>query len=318
MLKLPEKVKLVEVGPRDGLQSIGKPIATDLKVRMVDRLSQVGFPVIEVTGFAHPRVIPNLADAEEVCARIQRRPGTVYRGLAPNARGAERAARAKVDEVLGLVVASPTYLKHNQNMSIEEAVDQGIKGFRIADDAGIAFVMAIGMSMWCPYEGRIPDARVIDLVGQLRNSGIRRLYLAGSMGMEDPRQVSELFGRTLDRFPDVELGFHVHNMSGFGTANVIAALDAGAHWLEGAICGLGGGIAMPKTLASVGNLPSEDLVALLNESGIETGLDLAEVVAASREIAKLLDIEARSFAVQAGTKTDILEWGRFHPKEHPA
>lgn len=317
MLNIPERMLVVEVAPRDGLQSIGKPVATDVKVRMIDRLSDVGFPVIEVTGFAHPRVIPNLADAEEVCERIKRRPGTVYRGLVPNARGAERAVRTKIDEILGLVVVSPSYLKHNQNMTVEQAVDEGIKAFRSADKAGIAYVMALGMSMWCPYEGRIPEERVLDLVGQLRNAGIRRFYLAGSLGMEEPRQVSGLFRRVYDRFPDVEVGYHVHNLSGFGTANVLAAMDAGARWLEGAICGIGGGIAMPKTLASVGNLPTEDLVALLSEMGIETGLDLAEVVAASREIAALLEIEARSFAVQAGTRADILEWGRLHPREHP-
>ena len=228
MLSLPDKVTVAEVGPRDGLQSLGKPIDTATKVRMIDRLSETGLPVIEVTGFAHPRVIPNLADAEEVCARITRRPGTVYRGLVPNARGAERAAKAKVDEMLGLITVSETYLKKNQNMTRAEAVAENIKAFRIAEGAGIGFVMALGMSMWCSYEGTIPEEKVVSLVAELRNAGIRRYYLAGSTGMEDPRQVNGLFRRVGERFGDCEFGYHVHNMSGFGTANILAGRATGA------------------------------------------------------------------------------------------
>lgn len=306
MMTFPERITVVEVAPRDGLQSLPKWIDTDAKVAMIDRLSQAGFPVIEVTGFAHPRVIPNLRDAEEVCARIKRRSGTIYRGLAPNARGAGRAVAAKVDEVLGLMTVSEAYLRRNQNMTLDEAVEQATQAFRIADKAGLAFVMALGMSMWCPYEGAIPESKVAGLVARLRNAGIRRFYLAGSVGMEDPRHVNRLFARLADAHPDCEFGFHVHNLAGYGTANVIAAIDAGARWIEGSICGIGGGIVMPKSVASVGNLPTEDIVAMLHEMGIETGLDPAEVIAAARDVARLLDIEARSHAVQAGTREDLL------------
>src|SRR5205085_11780621 len=126
VLNLPERITLSEVGPRDGLQSLDRWIDTDTKIAMIDRLSRAGFPVIEVTGFARTSVIPNLKDAEEVCARIQRRPGTVYRALVPNARGAERALDARLDELLGLITVSETYLRKNQNMSLPEAVEQGI------------------------------------------------------------------------------------------------------------------------------------------------------------------------------------------------
>lgn len=317
MLNLPERVTVVEVAPRDGLQSFPRAVDTDTKVRMIDRLSATGLEVIEVTGFAHPRVIPNLADAEEVCARIRRRPGVVYRGLAPNARGAERAARAKVDETLGLTIVSDTYLKKNQNMTADVALEEAIKAFRIADTAGQAFVMALGMSMWFPYEGIIAPEKTLDLVRRLRNAGIRRFYLAGSMGMENPRQVNSLFRAALERHPDCAFGYHVHNLSGMGTANILAALDAGATSIEGAICGIGGGIMMPTSMGSVGNHPSEDIVAMLNEMGIHTGVETAAMIAAARDIAAMLDIEPRSYATTTGTRDDVMAQARSNPRFHP-
>ncbi|ARP88290.1 hydroxymethylglutaryl-CoA lyase [Bordetella genomosp. 9] len=315
---LPEQIDIVEVGPRDGLQSLRKWVPTEDKVRMVDRLSQAGFPVIEVTGFVHPRVIPNLQDAEAVCERIARRPGIVYRGLAPNARGAERAAAARVDEIVGLTIASASYLKKNQNMTPEQADAQAIEAFRIADAKGLRYVLAIGMAFWCPYEGLIPQDRVQAMVGRFRDAGIRRLYLAGSVGMEDPRHVNALFTRLYDRYPDIELGFHVHNLSGMATANIVAALDAGAAWLEGAICGIGGGIAMPETLGAVGNFPTEDMVRMMTLMQVQTGLDPDAVLAASRDIARLLDIAPRSHAAHGSTREAVMKWGREHPHEHPA
>jgi hydroxymethylglutaryl-CoA lyase len=262
-------------------------------------------------------VIPNLKDAEEVCARIVRRPGTVYRGLVPNARGAERALDTKLDELLGLTVVSETYLRKNQNMTADQGVEQGIKCFRMADGAGMGFVMALGVSMWCAYEGVIPEDKTVALVRRLRDGGIKRFYLAGSMGMEHPTQVGSLFRRMGDEFPDCEFGYHVHNLSGAGTANVLAAMDAGASFIEGSICGIGGGIAMPTSVASVGNLPTEDLVVLFESMGIATGVDPAEIVAASREIADLLGIDPHSHAAQVGTRDELLKQGREHPREHP-
>ena len=318
MLELPSRITVCEVGPRDGLQSLPKSIDTDTKVKMIDRLSDTGLPVIEVTGFAHPRVIPNLADAEAVCARIKRRKGVVYRALVPNSRGAERAVPAKVDEMLGLTTVSEKYLKKNQNMTRDQAVAEAIKSFRIAEKAGIKFVMALGISMWCPYEGVIPEAKTLSLVDELRNAGIRRFYLAGSLGMEQPRQVGSLFRAVRAKHKDVELGYHVHNLAGYGTANILAAMDAGATFVEGAICGIGGGIMMPTTMASVGNLPTEDIVAFMNEMGIETGVKTDDIVAAARDIAKLLAITPTSHVTNAGTRTEIIERGRTNPREHPA
>lgn len=317
MLHIPDRLTVVDVAARDGLQSFHRWVETDTKVAMVDRLSDAGFPVIEVTNFAHPRVIPHLRDAEEVMARIRRRPGTVYRGQAPNPRGAQRAVAAKADEILGLITASEAYNLKNQNMTLEKGVDAAIETFRISDAAGIPFLLAIGMSFWCPYEGTIPEDRVMGLVARFRDAGIRRFYLAGSLGMEDPRHVGRLFRKILDRHPDVELGFHVHNLAGTGTANILAAIDAGATFVEGSICGIGGGIMTPTSMASVGNLPTEDIVQMLNDMGVDVGVSTAEAVAAAGDIAEMLEIEPRSHVVHAGTRDSIRRSAAAHARSHP-
>ena len=312
---LPDRIQLVDVAPRDGLQSLPKWIDTDTKVWLCNRLTDLGVPVVEVASFAHPKVVPNMRDAEEVFARIRRKPGVVYRGQAPNARGAHRAVEAKVGEMLGLITVSETYTRHNQNMSNDQAVEQNILSFKVAEREGIPFVMAIGMAFWCPYEGLIPEQAVVDLVGRFRNAGIKRQYLAGSLGMEDPAHVNRLFKRLYAQFPDVELGFHIHNLSGMATANIVAALDAGVHWLEGAICGVGGGMAIPATVGSCGNFPLEDLVTMLEACGVKTGIDAVKAQEAAREIGERLGIEVRSHRGAGATREIIMRKGRENPND---
>lgn len=310
---IPDKMLLVDVAPRDGLQSLPKWIPTDDKVWLCNRLTDLGVPVVEVASFAHPKVVPNMRDAEEVFARIKRKPGVVYRGQAPNVRGAHRAIEAKVGEMLGLITVSETYTHHNQNMSNAQAIEQNIQSFRLAEQAGIPFVMALGMAFWCPYEGLIAQDVVIDMVGKFRNAGIKRQYLAGSIGMEDPAHVSRLFRKLYQKYPDVELGFHIHNLSGMATANIVAAMDAGVHWLEGAICGIGGGMAIPTSVGEVGNFPLEDLVMMLDEMGVKTGLDPKKVIEASQEISKRLDIRIASHRATGCTRDDVMHAGVENP-----
>jgi hydroxymethylglutaryl-CoA lyase len=316
VLTLPDTITVVDVSARDGLQSFHRWVDTDVKVAMVDCLSRAGFPVVEVTNFAHPRVIPHLRDAEEVMERIWRKPGVVYRAQAPNPRGAHRAVAAKAQEILGLITASETYNLKNQNMTLAQGVEAAIATFRIADAAHTPFIMAVGMSMFCPYEGRIAEDQVLDLVARLRNGGITRYYYAGSLGMEDPRHVNGLIRMTLDRLPGVEVGFHVHNLAGNGTANIIAALDAGATFIEGSICGIGGGIAMPTALGAVGNLATEDIVHLLNEMNVATGIATEDAVAAAWDVARLLDITPRSYVTAAGTRAQLMMDAQTHARAH--
>jgi len=318
VLKLPGNVRVIEVGPRDGLQSFSRWVDTDTKVAMIDCLSAAGFAVIEATSFARPSVVPFLKDAELVLSRIRRRPGTVYRALVPNAKGSERAvASGLVDEVLGLITVSETYLRHNQNMTLEQAIGEGIRAFEIAAARNVGFTMALGMALWCPYEGRIPEENALAVLARFWAAGIRRFYFAGSVGMEDPRHIQALFTAAIERHPGIELGYHAHNVPGFGVANVLAALDAGAAFVEGSICGVGGGIAMPTNMGSVGNLPTEDIVHLLNACGMDTGLDTARVLACAREVAMLLGIEPMSYLARSGTREELLARTREHAFEHP-
>jgi len=312
MIKLPDRIDVVEVGPRDGLQSLPKWIPTADKIRMVDRLSQAGLPVIEVTGFAHPKVIPNLSDAEAVFAGITRREGTIYRGLAPNAKGASRAIAAQADEIVGLTIASATYLKKNQNMTLDQASEQAIEAYHIASTHNVRYVLAIGMAFWCPYEGLIKEDHVLRLVARFHDAGIRRMYFAGSVGLEDPRHVESLFTKLVARYPEAAFGFHVHNLGGMATANILAAMTAGARWIEGAICGIGGGIAMPSALGAVGNYPTEDLLSMLTYMGTDTGVDAAEVILAAQDVAAILAIDPRSNAANGCTRSAIAAWGASH------
>ena len=152
---------------------------------------------------------------------------------------------------------------------------------------------------------------------RLRNGGIKKYYFAGSLGMEDPRHVNTLIRTTLDRFPDIEVGFHVHNLAGNGMANIVAALDAGATFIEGSICGIGGGIMTPTSMGAVGNLPTEDIVHLLNELNIVTGLSTDEVVAAAWDVARLLDITPKSYVTAGGTRAKVMADAKSHARSHP-
>jgi hydroxymethylglutaryl-CoA lyase len=314
-MKFPDRVTLVEVAPRDGLQSLPESYPTEVKVELVELLAATGLPKIEVTGFVHPKVIPQLADAEEVLARVRRVPGVVYRGLVPNERGAERAVAAGVDEVLGLITASETYNRKNANMTVEENLVQVTGMARVARDAGVPIVMAIGIAMFCPYEGDVSEAHVIGLIERMRAEGIEEFYVATSVGLDGPRKVHSLCSQILDRWPEMTLGIHLHNTNGMALANALAAMDAGVSVFEGSICGIGGGIRMPHGMAHYGNVSTEDLAHMFFEMGIETGVDLPGLIEAGHRARDLLGLETTfSYASQGGTKEDVLERGRVAPR----
>ena len=279
-LYLPKEIVVAEVGPRDGLQSFPRWIDTDTKVAMIDRLSDLGLPVIEVSNFAHPKVIPHLRDAEEVFERIKRRPGTVYRGLVPNARGAERAASAHVDEMLGLITISATYTRKNQNMTIDEAIaaESGVVPHRReAFDCPSSWRSACPSG--APMKGRSPKRTSSPSCAGSTTAASAASISPARSAWKTPPMSTACSGGSANSFRKAAFGFHIHNLSGMATANILAALDAGAAWLEGAICGIGGGIAMPTTLGSVGNFPTEDLVTMLAEMGVATGIDPERIVA---------------------------------------
>jgi hydroxymethylglutaryl-CoA lyase len=305
VLALPERVTVAEVGPRDGLQSFDRWVPTDDKVALVDCLSEAGFPVVEAASFASPRVVPHLRDASEVLERITRRPGTIYRALAPNRKGLERALACEVDEVLALCTVSAEYTRRNQGMTVQESTAQAADVYRSALDHGRGATVAVGMALFCPYEGRIPEVSTLAVVDALYRGDVRRIYIAGSLGMEDPRQVSAMITHLKDRWPDLEVGFHAHDMAGFGAANVLAAVQAGATSVEGSICGIGGGVVLPHGASQAGNLATEDLVHMLNCSGVVTGIETPAVLRAARRAADILHTTPRGRLTFCGPRDEI-------------
>ena len=294
-MKFPKKIKVIEVGPRDGLQSLNKWIPTQDKIEMINLLSSAKFPVIEVSSFAHPKVVPMLNDVEKVFEQINRHTGIVYRALSPNLKGTSRAIETRmVDEILGLLTVSETYSLKNQNMTLDDAINEAGKSFKLCEKSDVDFVMAIGVAFYCPYDGLISNEKILSVVQRLYNKGIRRIYLAASTGMENPANINYVFNKIRDEFSDLDCGFHVHDRIGMAATNMFSALDAGATSVEGSICGIGGGIAMPHGTGDYGNLPTEDIVSMLNRSNVETKLNTKTVHETAEKIASLLKIKSNS------------------------
>jgi hydroxymethylglutaryl-CoA lyase len=315
-VNLPEKVRVVEVGPRDGLQSQERHYSTETKLELIDILASAGFATIEVTGLVRPDVIPQLADGAELLARIDKRPGVTYRVLVPNVKGALRAVETPADELLGLIVASDTYSRKNSRMTVDENLEQLVQMAAISRDSGIPMVVAIGCAMFCPYEGDTPPERVLGIVERLWDEGVRSCYVAVSVGLDNPRDAHDLCARLKDRWPELVLGIHLHNTNGMALATALAAAQAGAEFFEGSICGIGGGIRMPYGMAPYGNVATEDLVHMFNECGVDTGQDTLTVVDAARRVRDLLELEeTHSYALQGAIKQVVLEQGRTAPRE---
>ena len=294
-MKFPKKIKVIEVGPRDGLQSLNKWIPTQDKIEMINLLSSAKFPVIEVSSFAHPKVVPMLNDVEKVFEQINRHTGIVYRALSPNLKGTSRAIETRmVDEILGLLTVSETYSLKNQNMTLDDAINEAGKSFKLCEKSDVDFVMAIGVAFYCPYDGLISNEKILSVVQRIYNKGIRRVYLAASTGMENPANINYVFNKIRDEFLDLDCGFHVHDRIGMAATNMFSALDAGATSVEGSICGIGGGIAMPHGTGDYGNLPTEDIVSILNRSNVETQLNTKIVHETAEKIASLLKIKSNS------------------------
>jgi len=315
-MRFPRRVTIVEVGPRDGLQSLPHEFPLETKLELIDLLGRAGLRKIEVTAFVRPDVIPQLADAEQVLAGLERVEGCVYRALVPNRRGAERAVAAGVDELVGLIAASETYNRKNSRMSIDENLDAVAAVAEVAREAGLPLVVGIAIAMFCPYEGEVPEDRVLRMIERMRADGVEEFTVATSIGLDGPLKVHRLCSLILESWPMMRLGVHLHNTNGMALANALAAADAGARVFEGSICGIGGGIRMPHGIPPYGNVATEDLVHLFAELGVETDIDLRRLLDAARAANDLLGLDAtQSYALRGGTKEDVLERGRVAPRE---
>jgi hydroxymethylglutaryl-CoA lyase len=304
-VSLPDRVRIREVGPRDGFQNEPEVIPTEQKVRLIDMLTRTGLERLEVTSFVRRDVILQLADAEEVLARIERPGGVALSVLIPNERGLERALelRDRFDEVNLFLSASETHNRKNVNRSIEESLGGLQRTIASARDTGLRCEGVISVSFGCPYEGEVPPDRVFGIAERLAAAGCEEVAFGDTTGMANPRQVREFFSAARERLPGVELTAHFHNTRGQGLANVLAALEEGVSSFESSFGELGG---CPVPPGSTGNISSEDLVSMLREMGVETGIDLKQLIEASRAAQEALGRPLGAHVLRAGP----VDWHR--------
>lgn len=304
MNPLPSTVRIREVGPRDGFQNEPETISTADKVRLVDMLSASGLERMELTSFVHPDVIPQLSDAEQVLRAVQRREGVSFSVLIPNERGLERALllRDRFDEVSAFLSASETHNRENVNRSIEESLAGLERTLATAREAKLRCEGVISVSFGCPYEGVVAPARVFAIAERLVAAGCEEVGFGDTTGMANPRQVHEFFAAARERLDEVELTAHFHNTRGQGLANVLAALEEGVESFESSFGELGG---CPVPPGSTGNVSTEDVVSMLHEMGIETGIDLPHLIDASRTAQEVLGRPLGAHVLRAGP----VEWG---------
>jgi hydroxymethylglutaryl-CoA lyase len=305
----PESVRIREVGPRDGFQNEPEVIATADKVRLIGMLGETGLRRLEVTSLVRADVIPQLADAEQVLEAIDRPPGVNYSVLVPNERGLERALehRERFDEVNVFLSASETHNRRNVNRSIAESLATLEPTIARAHEAGLRCEGVISTSFGCPYEGDVPVERVLEIAARLEAAGCEEVAFGDTTGMANPRQVGEFFAVAGERLPAVELTAHFHNTRGQGLANVLAALEQGIDSFESSFGELGG---CPVPPGSTGNISTEDLVSMLEEMGVGTGIDLGKVIEASRAAQAVLGRPLGAHVLRAGP----VDWSGGEPQ----
>lgn len=272
MLDLPERAAIREVGPRDGLQN-EDPVPVEARVRLVDALSRTGLTHIEAGAFVHPKAIPAMAGSDEVFARIARAEGVRYTALVPNARGAELALAADADALEVVVSASETHNRKNVNRTVDESVAEIETLAGLAREAGRPVEAVISTAYGCPYEGDVPPPGVAALAARLRDDcGVESICLGDTTGMATPRRVDEVFDALEgEGFAAADVRLHFHDTRGSGLANALGALERGAWKFDASVGGLGG---CPYAPGASGNIATEDLVHMLHDMGVDTGVDL--------------------------------------------
>ncbi|HEX6967780.1 MAG TPA: hydroxymethylglutaryl-CoA lyase [Micromonosporaceae bacterium] len=298
-MALPESVSIREVGPRDGLQNEA-PVPTDAKVRLLDALSATGVRRIEAVSFVHPRAIPQMADADEVWRRANRSPDVRYSALVPNSRGAERALAAGFTEIEVVVSASDTHNRRNVNRATAESLDDIAKLIDLLHGAGATCEVIISTSFGCPYEGDVDPRRVAGIVDRVLADGADRIAFGDTTGMATPRRVREVVGLVRERHPDVPLLLHFHNTRGTALANILTALELGITEYDASVGGLGG---CPYAPGASGNVATEEVVHMLHDMGIDTGIDLDALLAAAKLAEELVGRPLPSGVLRAGPRT---------------
>jgi len=299
MRDLPDAVRIREVGPRDGFQNEPEVLPTSTKVRLIELLAATGVRRLELTSFVRGDVIPQLADAEAVLQAVRLPEGVSASVLIPNERGLERALahRDRFDEISGFLSASETHNRKNVGRAVAESVDGLGRVFATALGEGLRCEAVISTSFGCPYEGHVAVERVLALAATLAEAGAAEVAFGDTTGMANPVQVRAFFAAAFEALPGVELTAHFHNTRGQGLANALAALEAGVESFESSFGELGG---CPVPAGATGNVATEDLVSMLEEMGIATGIDLARLLDASRAAQEALGRPLGSHLLSAG------------------
>ena len=299
-MKLPARVTICEVGTRDGFQIEPDFIPTEQKVEVVDLLADAGLPRIEVTSFVHPKVVPQLRDAEAVMARIARRPGTRYAALVPNDKGAVRAVDAGVDAIHTVVSASESHNLANVNMTIAESMEKLRAVMQVAERAKVSVGCGVSTSFGCPFEGDVPLGQLESVVRRLTDIGAHAIGLADTTGMANPRQIARAFEHLMPKFPAIEWTLHTHDTRAMAIPNILAAMEHGVTNFDASIGGLGG---CPFAPGASGNVCTEDLVHCLHAMGVQTGIDLDRLVGVSRRVQEIVGRALPGQIVKAGPST---------------
>ncbi len=288
-------VTICDVGPRDGLQNQPKTLPPGVRAELVNRLAEAGLRRIEAVSFVNPKLVPQMAGAEEVVERVERRDGVVYAGLALNERGYDRLAAAGLDEVHFAFAATETFNRRNQNASVEESVTAAERIAERAAADGVRATVTIGVAFGCPFEGSVDPGRVAALAERLAPA-VDEVVFADTIGVAVPSQVRDVIDRA--DLGETTVGAHLHNSRNTGYANALAALEAGARVLDASVGGIGGCPFAPR---ATGNIGTEDLVYLLDGEGIETGIDLEALIGVAEWLEGVLERPLEGYVYRAGT-----------------
>jgi hydroxymethylglutaryl-CoA lyase len=296
-------VTVTEVGTRDGFQAEPEFIATADKVATINGLIDAGVRSIEATSFVSPRALPQLADAAEVLAQVHRNPNVRLAVLVPNARGAERAAAAKADMMVGFISASESHCKTNLNKSIDQAIADFAEVVPIARQWDIKLRGAVATAFGCPFEGEVSLDNILKIVGSYDAHGIRHITFGDTTGMATPPVVTRVVDAVRNKYPDMEIALHFHNTRGVGLANVMNGLQLGVREFESSIAGLGG---CPFAPGATGNICTEDLVYLLEECGYETGIDLDKLIGVAKQVEQMMGRQLPGQMMKAGPRLKLM------------
>ena len=291
------RIEIVEVGPRDGLQNESTVFSTAAKVEFINRIVAAGTRRVEVASFVHPKRVPQMADAEAVLKALPRRDNVYYVGLVLNRRGFDRAAAAGCNEIGMAVVASDTFNQRNQGVTTEESIKAWLDIAAAAHAAGIRPQVTVSAAFGCPFEGEVAPAKVLEVATRVAQAAPFEIAIADTIGVGAPNQVTDLLGRLTDALPGMPLRCHFHNTRNTGLANAYAAVEAGATVLDASVGGIGG---CPFAPAATGNIPTEDLLYMLDRMGVSTGVDLDATLATSRWLQDQLGRAVPGMLVKAG------------------